>query len=270
MERGTTLFRRPISFVFFLFLLFFMAGCEDVIDVNLRSVEPRLVIEAAVRLDQPASVLITKTKDFASPNEYEPITDAVVKVWDDNGKEELLETDSYGYYTSAAIRGEEGRTYRLSVMYDGQHYTAVSTMPSMVKIDSLSLFDFPVLDYPFPMLHFTDPSGNENCFYKVVIRVNGILPESNDYVLVTTEFMDGMPVHQVLPVSTTDEDQDPFVQGDEINIELQCLDEPAFRFWETLRRINSSLVNPTSNIEGGALGYFSAYSYDNMSIEARW
>jgi len=51
---------------------------------------------------------------------------------------------------------------------------------------------------------------------------------------------------------------------------LQCIDKGAYTFFYTLSRIEDSKTNPTSNIKGGALGYFSASTVDKMTITAEW
>ena len=57
---------------------------------------------------------------------------------------------------------------------------------------------------------------------------------------------------------------------DRIEVEFQCIDKGAYTFFYTLSRIEDSKTNPTSNIKGGALGYFSASTVDKMTITAEW
>lgn len=246
-------------------------ACEDLIDVELRSAEPRIVIEGNVRMDSLARVRITMTKDFSSTNDYLPVKDAVVKLWDDVGNEDILQLNDSGYYVSTTIRGIEKRTYNLSVEHDGVLYTAVSRMPPVVKIDSLTLFEFPMIDYPTPMVHFMEPKGIENDYYRAIVYVNGKRPGTG-YSLINGDYMDGLIVRERLSVRTDNpnDEEDPVKQGDELMVELQSIDEGSYKFWETLMMIENSLNNPTSNIEGGALGYFCAYSFDRMTITAVW
>lgn len=249
---------------------FIFFSCEDIIDVELNSVEPHIVIEGNVRMDSLATVRVTTTKDFSSVNEYTPIRDAVVKITDNAGNEETLTINANGDYVAQNIRGVINRTYSLSVTHEGIEYTAESRMPPVVNIDSLTLFDFPFLDYPTPMIHFTDPKGDINQFYRFVVFVNGVRPY-NWFELFSSEMIDGFPIHQRLSVPYGNNDtEDPVHQGDTLSVEMQCIDEDVFTFWSTLDMIDNSLANPTSNIKGGALGYFSAYSHQLASIEAIW
>lgn len=262
---------RLYKFLYLFIVVISLSACEDMIDVELRSAEPRIVIEGNVRMDSLATIRITMTKDFSSTNEYLPVKDAIVKLWDDFGNKEILQLNDSGYYVSISIRGVEKRVYNLSVEHEGTLYTAVSQMPPVVKIDSLTLFEFPMIDYPTPMVHFAEPKGIENDYYRAIVYVNGKLPGTG-YGLINGDYMDGLVIHERLSVSTdnSNDDEDPVKQGDELMVELQCIDEGAYKFWETLMMIGTSLNNPTSNIKGGALGYFNAYSFDRMTITAIW
>ena len=263
---------KPVIYILFTgFLLsLLVTSCEDIIDVDLRSVDPELVIEGVVRLDAPAEVLITKTKDFSSTNDYTPITDAVVVISDNDGNSEQLQPNASGRFMAASIIGKVRKTYHLSVTYENKEYTATSTMPAVVEIDSLTQWKFPLLDFEEPMLHFNDPLGEENQYYRIVIGLNGEWPNFRKR-LISTEFMDGNVIHQPIFIRLEgDNEEDPIASGDLITIEMQCMDKGTFTFFDTLDRVEDSLANPTSNIAGGALGYFGAYSFARKDILMEW
>lgn len=253
----------------FIATAFVVSACEDIIDVDLRSVEPRLVIEGTIRMDDVARVRITKTKDFGSTNEYVPINNAVVTVEDDAGNKEQLNFDESGSYIAGMISGVENRTYKLTVVYEEKEYTATSFMPPVVEIDSLTLWKFPMTDYPYPMVHFVDPKGQVNEYYRYVVYVNGERPDKREK-LFSAEFTDGSIIREPLFVRSEDEDEDAIHQGDEITVEMQCVDKDVYTFFSTLSMVENNLTNPTSNIKGGALGYFGAYSFARKSITAEW
>jgi len=70
----------------FAIVLFSFLGlsCEDVIDINLNSVEPRVVIEGIITNggDRP-TVRISKTDDYFRPGNYTPVSEAIVTITDD-------------------------------------------------------------------------------------------------------------------------------------------------------------------------------------------
>ncbi len=251
------------------------SSCEDIIDVDLRSVEPELVIEGTVRMGSAAEVLITQTKDFSETNEYPPVTDAVVVVSDNAGNRETLRPNEAGRYVATSIRGTERRTYHLSVTYDEVEYTATSYMPPRVEIDSLTLWKLPVKDVPDPQVHFVDPMGEENQYYRYVLRINGVQPLLQDRLedrLISTENVDGSVIRQPIFISyvNSGRDDDPIEQDDVVTVEMQCIDKDVYRFFDTLYRVGEAVANPVSNIKGGALGYFGAYSFTSKDIVMKW
>ncbi len=253
-----------------LFITLIFCSCEKEIDVDLKTAPPHIQIEGLVKQDQLAMVRVSHTVDFNDNSGYPLLKGAIVKISDDAGNSEILKQDNTGWYVAENMKGVVGRKYDMSVTYEGKEYTSTSQMPPQVKLDSLTMYKILVMDYALPMIHFKDPVGVTNQYYRCLVYINGKqLPDMNELVL-STEFMDGSPIHQFLPVFTHDDDVDPIEQDDEILIEFQCLDKGAYTFFETLSRIEESLTNPTSNITGGALGYFCACTVDQMTITAKW
>ncbi len=251
-------------------LLLVASSCEKEIDVDLRSVPPRIQIEGVVKQDSLAKVRVSHTLDFSDNSGYPFLKDAIVVISDNAGNTETLQQDNSGWYVAQNIKGVIGRTYNLSVKYEDKEYTSTSTMPPLVKIDSLSMYRAPIMNYAVPIVHFTDPKGETNQYYRCLIFINGKQLPDLDEQAFSAQFMDGSPIHQFLPIFTNDQDVDPIKQGDDILIEFQCIDKGAYDFFYTLRRVEDSSTNPTSNITGGALGCFYASTVDEMSITAEW
>lgn len=251
------------------------SSCEDIIDVELNSVEPELVIEGTIRMGSAAEVLITKTKDFDAPNNYPPIRDAVVVISDDEGNTETLLCNTDGRYVATTIFGVERTTYHLSVTYEDVEYTATSYMPPRVEIESLTVWKAPIMDYAVPQVHFMDPLGEENEYYRFTLYINDVKPLLKDRLedrILSTEFVDGTQIRQPIFISyvNSGRDDDPINQNDKVTVEMQCIDKGVYKFFETLYNIEEGLANPTSNIKGGALGYFGAYSYTSADIVMVW
>lgn len=251
-------------------LMLTVSSCEKEIDVDLRSVTPRIQIEGIVKQDQLAMVRVSQTIDFNDNSGYPFLKGAIVKISDDAGNSEVLQQNSTGWYVAEDIMGVVGRTYSLSVTYEEKEYTSTSTMPPFVKLDSLTMYKAPIMDYAIPMIHYTDPKGATNQYYRALVFINGKqLPDMREQVY-SCEFTDGSPMHSPLAVFTNDSDNDPVNKGDEILIEFQCIDKGAYTFFDTLSKIEDSKTNPTSNIKGGALGYFCVSTVDQMTIIADW
>lgn len=247
-----------------------LSSCEKEIDVDLKSVTPRIVIEGIVKQNELAKVRVTQTIDFDDNSGYPNLKGAIVKISDNAGKSEVLEQDGTGWYVAKEIIGVMERTYSMSVTYEGKEYTSTSTMPPHVKLDSVTMYKVPIMDYAFPMVHFQDPIGETNQYYRALFFVNGKqLPDVQEFVL-SADKVDGTYYHQFLPVTTHDDDNDPINKGDEITIELQCIDKGTFTYFDSLNRGKESSTNPISNITGGSLGYFSACTAEQVTIIANW
>lgn len=244
-------------------------SCEKEIDVDLNSVPPQLVIEGIVAKDSLAKVKLTKTKDFGENNNYQPVAGANIQISDNAGNTDILTLNSAGWYSTKTLRGVEGRTYKLTVVYDNKTYTSTSKMPPVVKIDSVSMFDFPVIDYRLPRVHFKDPKGTVNDYYRAKLFINGkYIPTGNEAI--STDRSDGIEVVNLFFPDKKKLENEEISKGDKIRVELQSLDKGAYTFFYTLGNMEQSENNPTSNITGGALGYFSAYSLDSKEIIADW
>lgn len=262
--------KHAIFFVFVCFVFLF-SSCEKEIMVDLRTAPPKLVIEGIVQENQPARVRLTTTKGFYEDNEFPTLTNATVVISDDEGNEEALRLDDSGWYVARKLIGKIGETYNLTVEYEDKIYTASSKMPPCVKIDSVSSIKVPIYDIPFPVLHFTDPPGEENHYYRNLIYVNGKRVKK-DNETTSAEFVDGYPIQRIIPImmGQLDDEEDELQRGDEITIELYSIDKATFLFFETLGQVDNSLNNPTTNITGGALGYFGAYPMDKTSMIIDW
>lgn len=251
-----------------LFLGSFLASCEKEIEVDLNDSEPKVVIEGLVQLDSLATIKITKSQNYNQDGGFPAVKGALVTLSDNHGNTEILSQNANGLYCAKTIRGIEGYTYNLVVNVEGNLYTSSSTMPQLVKIDSLYMYDVPAIEITYPMVRFQDIPGEDN-YYRTVLYVNG--KRIRVAIDVTDDQdRDGKMIDFLQTYDKDDNNGDKIVQGDLVTVDLQCIDKGAYTFWETLGRIESTLNNPTSNITGGALGYFSAYTSDVKTIVASW
>ena len=127
------------NILYIIAILLFFASCEEVIDINLDSSEPQIVIEGTITNDAgPYTIKITRTTDYFNPTESSKVSNAIVNISDDQGNEETLVETSPGIYQTSTIEGVIGRTYSLNVNIDGIEYEASSYMPDITSIDFLS------------------------------------------------------------------------------------------------------------------------------------
>ena len=87
---------KTIHFLRPFFLLFALFSCTKVVNINLNSANPNIVIEGIVGdAPGPYQVNITQTVNFSDPNVFPPVTGATVKITDSTTgiTDSLKETD---------------------------------------------------------------------------------------------------------------------------------------------------------------------------------
>lgn len=249
-----------------LVVLVWLSGCEKVIDLKLDNAAPQLVIYGGLsdKVDNHL-VVISKTYDFTDPNRFNAVSGAKVIVRNEEGTQmEYLEV-SNGIYQSPKFRGQSGKKYRLDVTYEGKTYTATSTMPGKVPLDSLTFKDFSFFGETntYVAVNYLDPKGIQNQ-YRYILTVKGKVEED---VVSEDRFDDGNAVANVIFY-----DLDDLVRGDTLDVEFQCVDRSVYKYFYSLGQNLGgggppvAPANPPSNFNNKALGVFSAYSTSNKTV----
>lgn len=252
---------------FILVISSLLFSCEDVIDLNLNDANPQLVIIGEIH-DQADQQVITLSKTMAFNQEggFDGVSGAQVEVTDGLGIVHRFTEHSPGRYVADHFFGRIRETYHLLVRVDGNTYTAVSQMPPMVQIDSVGTAVTHLFgeEQKYVAIAYQDPPEQPN-YYRYMLRVNGgpsrFAHAAND------KFNDGNYITE--HVSNADEE---LHIGDAVTVYMQCVDQAMFDFWNAVQLTNpgtAAPANPPSNIEGGALGYFSAYSMAELNLEIK-
>ena len=247
-------------------------SCTKVVNINLNSSSPRLIIESSVS-DQFNScrVRLSLSVNYNEPNVFPPVTGATVILTDDLGNTISLNETTGGIYVSPAFKGEPGRTYTLTVTASGKTYIATSRMPAAVPIDTI--YQDKLIrgafrggeTIKFVVVRYLDPYGNGN-YYRFVEKIN--METQNSIYLDDDLLRDGSMITQNIVRADTS-----LKIGDSVRIYLQTIDKNVYNYFAQLRDVTSSFggqtatpANPVSNFTGGALGYFSAYAVRSKSI----
>jgi hypothetical protein len=242
---------------FFILFSAIFSSCQKVVTLGLNQAAPQLGIQGIISdTTGPYHVLIYKSVGFYSSNVYPNVSGAFVSITDitTNITDSLTET-AMGDYTSHVIVGTPGNTYELKAIVDGTTYTASSTMPQPVLLDSLS-FDNQTKNTIRAVVHFQDPAGIVN-FYKYSTTVNGVVLDR--FQTFEDRLSDGRFITDKL-----DNDSSEIKNGDQVRVSLVSIDANVYTFLSEAEKVayqNDQLAapaTPTSNITGGCLGYFSA------------
>ena len=253
----------------FLGLLISLSACVDVIQLDLNSTNPAVVIEGRITdHDSSNEVRITQTVDFNQANEFPPITNAQVVVQDlTAGLADTL-TQSYpGVYSITKLRGISGHRYQLNVKIGERTYSALATMPPKVTLDQVSYTTDSRLGETSirTVATYTDPASPGN-YYRFVNYQNGLA--SRTFFVRSDAFTNGNRVSQTI------RDENITIRpGDRMVIEMQCIEKAVFEYINGLAQLQGdninqgvSPTNPPTNLSGGALGYFSAHTVDRRAV----
>ena len=243
-------------------LLLLFTSCQKIISIDTNNAAPQLVIEGNLTdIYGDQVVHISKTVPFNATNNYPAVSGATVVITDSIGVKTPFTEESPGYYHNNDFVGGYGKTYTLTVTTGGKVYTASSTMPFPVPLDSVSStssqFD---KSNPYTIVvNYQDPPGIANQ-YKFDLYINSVPVQTiftnND------SFSDGRYVHEQLFQDGTD-----IVTGDTAKVDMECIDKNIYQYWFSLSQLQINgpgggitPSNPPSNFNNGALGYFSAHT----------
>lgn len=251
------------NILFILSILFIFSSCEDVIEVDLDSSTPRLVIEVSINLledGSTASVIhLSKTAPFFD-NVIPPVEDAFVTITSENGDIFTFNHTGNGNYFTEFVPNPS-LEYTLTVIENGQTYTATEQLNTVSSIENVEQneeggFTGDELELSFT---FLDPAGVQNFYFTEILSIKG-----NSRDAIDDEFFDGNEVPGFYFV-------DDLEAGDVVTFNLYGADEQFYNFLFVLLQqggeesggpfetqpatIKGNIVNQT-NPENYPLGYF--------------
>jgi Domain of unknown function (DUF4249) len=252
---------------------FFACSCTKVIQVNLNDASPQIVIEGNITNSPgPYQVQINKTVNFSDANVYPAVSDAVVKITDSSsGITDVLTETSAGIYTTRLLpQGMAGHTYQLYVLTNGETFTAASTLPQPVTLDSVTFqhngrFGGTNIN---AVANFQDPPGIAN-YYTFTEYVNG--KQLNQIFAYDDRLSDGKYIRQQFFT-----DSSYLNTGDNLVLKMNCVDKNVWNYFNTLDQVtngnnfqSTAPSNPVTNISNNALGYFSASAVNSISTTVK-
>ena len=272
---------KKIALFFILLTSFLNSSCEDVIDVDLNTAPPKLVVTASINWKKGTSgkqqkVILTTTTGFYS-SEIPRVSQAIVTVKNSsNVVFNFVESTVKGEYVCNNFVPILNEKYTLTIVSKGTTYTATETLkpvPSITEIiqndkggftgDQLEIKTF-----------YMDPVNETNYYLYKYAYSNQI--KSNFYVDYD-EFFNG---NKFFSISQNDE----LKIGDKIEITHYGISKPYFNYMNILVTISSNsggspFQSPPATVKGNIinttnaadfpLGYFSLSEVDvrNYTIQ---
>jgi hypothetical protein len=259
--------KRNVITAVFATVLFF--SCKKIVTLKLKNVPAAIVIEGEVT-DAPGPYVVTINQpvDFYASNAFPPVQGAVVTITNSMGLRDSLTETTPGVYVTHVLQGVPGITYTLSVTVQNANYTAVSTMPMPVALDSINFqsnsgFGKTQIS---AIANFQDPEGVKN-YYQFKEYLGGI-PLTKDLFVFDDRLSDGRYINYTLF-----NDSSYLEEGDQLQVDLYCIDSAVYNYFFQLDQSSgagafnttASPANPTSNISNGAYGYFSAHTISSKA-----
>lgn len=248
--------------------------------------EPAVAQEIVVEgwIDHGGFPMVTLTRSIPISNEYQPVDDLSkymerwARVAISDGEREVVMIGKYTrdnfppyIYTTSDMRGEAGKTYRLTVdCADGTHAEAVTTIPEPVDIDSIRQEYVSGRDTLRQLYAFITDPHEDMRYYKVFVHVMGQdKGYMSAYLGITNSSLladDGKIAVNQGRINLRNDFSPYFVVGDTVAVKLARIDETAYNFWRGFEDITALSRNPlfpaTDNMPSnvtGALGYWFGY-----------
>lgn len=251
-----------------LLLVSMLWGCEEVIDINLNSSNPRISADGYIDLDSVAKLQLSYTSDYFSEDEPEFIKDATVTLTDSRGNIDTLRHSEKGYYTGSNIRGQINTEYSLEIVIDDSRYTCNTVMyePPVFYGKDIDTVRYGPPHAPTRKLvdvHIKKGDHPRSTYFAQFALNDSIVGDRFNYI---SEFgaVDDTLTMGVFIAGYDGEDE---YEADTLNYDilLYAVDEQVFEFYEQLVDIlgNASIAsaapyNPKSNIDNEMLGVFAA------------
>lgn len=184
--------------IYILLITFICLSCEDVIEVNVPTSEPRLVIDASIKwfkgtTGNEQSIKLTLTAPFFDYG-VPPANNAQVFITDENNiVYDFVEEGNSGMYINSNFVPVLNLEYTLTIIYNNETYNATDTLLSVAELEYVEQNlegGFTGEDTEIKAF-FTDPIDEENFYF--------------------FEFIPNIPV-----APTLDTFKDEFVNGNEI------------------------------------------------------
>jgi hypothetical protein len=237
-------------------------SCTKIIDVELNDSDPKFIIEAnLIEGTNDFITKVSKTSSYFDNSSPTTVNNATVTLSDGTTTQNLTNLGN-GQYSLVGYLATEYTTYTLTVTEGTNTFTAVSTIPQKIILDTTTYIYQPASAFSDSgytlFLNFNDPANIEN-FYRGTLTVNGVdTKKVDDLYGFDDSFNDGNYIQ--IPVFG-----EVYQAGDVITTNLYSLNEANFNFFNTLSEIagdgsgggsSAAPANPENNWNNDALGNF--------------
>lgn len=268
---------KNIKYILLILTVIFFASCEEVVDVDLNTGTPRLAVDATIKWVKGTAGNEQKIKLTMTGSYYENtvpvVSGATVFITNSaNTVFDFTETPGTGEYLCTTFEPVIGENYTLTIVHDGQTYTASETLyPTPVLEGPLQVADGGFTGDQIELTYYFQDNGAEKNFYTA--RIDTDIYPFPHYGALKDEFEQGNKMSLIL----SDED---FKAGTPVKVELSGASERYYNFMMILISVTEggtgsgpfmtppvnargNLVNQT-NENNYAMGYFRLSEVDTI------
>lgn len=261
-------------------LLFFSCNTDD--DV---SEQPKLVVEGWIDSGGYPIVLLTATVPISEQGrDVKDLGDYVLrwaKVTVSDGEREVVLTGMLDkryfppyVYTTSRLRGEVGKTYRLTVSYSGLYAEAETFIPQPVPLDSIRVRPCEDSDTLYQIRAYFHDDPSQSAYYKFFTRIgrnqrmylSSYIQTLDNSVFLSGEEIDVSVMRGRLITDRPNEYTPYFTEKDTVVVKFARMDSLSFLFWNQMEHnmtlsflpVTAAKRNPQFNVKGG-IGYWCGY-----------
>tara|TARA_R110000850_G_scaffold18580_4_gene57010 strand:+ start:150118 stop:150906 length:789 start_codon:yes stop_codon:yes gene_type:complete len=258
-------------------MLLSLISCEDVVEVDLDSAKPKLVIEASVLWKKGTTgneqkIKLTTSTDYYYSNVAPVVSGAIVTITSSTNTFNFAYNSASEDYNCNDFEPIIGETYMLTVIVDGETYTATETLQAVPTIDTVEQNnEGGFLGDEIEVKYFFQDDGTTDNFYLIQFNSNfNLLPE---YDVINDQFFQG---NQMFGLYSNDK----MVVGDDLTFTLHGISERYYNYLNVLLGIaggngGSPFSTPPATVRGNfvnqtnpnnfAFGYFSLSEIDTKT-----
>lgn len=256
----------------FLSLMFF--SCEEVVEVDLNTAGPRLVVEASINWQKGDNGNVQKIRLTTTAGYYDQqvptVSDALITVTNQDGAVfNFIEEDSGNYFCYDFVP-EIGKSYELMISVNGEVYTATEKLygvPEILYVEQNN--DIAFGEDVVEIKYFFQDNPDEENYYLDSFNSQSLLMAQ--YGVSSDNFFQGNMMYGIFL-------SDEIKAGDDIEIKLYGISSSYYNYMKVLFNssdsagpipipvgtVRGNLVNQT-NPDNYALGYFRLSEVDQIT-----
>ena len=236
---------------YYYILFVFLFSCEDIINPDLPTNEPILVVDAWINnLEESQVIKLSKTQNYLDSNSPVPVVGATVFIYDENLTHFNFTEVNDGEYiwTPDSVFkniGVEGTKFYLSVSYEGKNIFSESQLNRTSVIDSVNFVRGQVPEDSYYAEFWSREKEGVGDAYWIKSYINGELQTGLQDIITCIDagassegaVIDGIPfippIRRAVTKFENDDDgnlMSPFKKGDSLYVEIHSVTFEAFDF----------------------------------------